>query len=306
MEYRRIGNSDLEVSTVALGSWVFGGDGWGEADDAESIKVVQRALDLGINIIDTAPIYGDGRAEEVIGKALQGRRKNVIIATKCGLEKKGKGISIDLTAGFIREEIENSLRRLNIETIDLYQCHWPDPKTPYGETFGELKKLISEGKIRHIGVSNFDPAQIKKAISFAPVISDQVQYSLFDRNIEKELIPVCRENNVSILSYGSLGGGILTGKYRNPPSFGKGDVRSFFYKFYKEPFWGQARELVTILENISSKRGVPTSQSAINWVLAHEEVASCIVGCRTEGQLAQNVKSPEWSLNEEEIGRITA
>jgi len=306
MKYRKIGNTDLEVSAIALGSWVFGGEGWGkEADDDESVRVIGRALDMNINFIDTAPIYGDGRAETVIGKAIQGKRKDVIIATKCGLEKKGRSIKCNLTAKFIREEIENSLRRLNVETIDLYQCHWPDKDTPFEETFGELNKIKEEGKIRYIGVSNFEKELLEEAVSIAPVVSDQVRYSVFDRGIEKELIPFCGRKEISILSYGSLGGGILTGKYKEPPVFEKSDVRSFFYRYYKEPFWSNGRAAISNLENIASERNVPTAQIAINWVLSRKEVAGCIIGCRTEQQLMSNIGAVNWELTPEELATLT-
>ncbi|MFH1797899.1 MAG: aldo/keto reductase [Candidatus Omnitrophota bacterium] len=292
MKYRKIGNSDLEVSFVSLGSWVFGGAEWGEACDAESTRVVEEAIDRGINLIDTAPVYGAGRSEEVIGRALQKSRcraGKIVIATKCGLEQKGRSIRPNLSAGFIREEVENSLKRLNVEAIDLYQCHWPDKTTPLEETFGEMKRLLEQGKIKHIGVCNFDQKLLKEAVSIAPVVSDQVQYSLLERDIEKDLMPFCKENGVSILSYGSLGGGVLTGKYKSAPVFSKGDVRSFFYKYYKEPFWSKSRDVVSELESLARKHGQPISRAAIDWVLTKPEVASCIVGCRTTCQLRENI-----------------
>lgn len=304
MKFRKIGSSDLEVSSVCLGTWVFGGFMWGGANDNESKGAVGEAIEKGINFIDTAPIYGDGRSEEVIGKAIAGRRDNLIIATKCGLQKKGRNIEANLSASFIREEIENSLKRLGVDMIDLYQCHWPDENTPYEETFGELNKLASEGKIRYIGVSNFSGSQTEKALEVSPIVSNQVHYSLFERKIEDDLFPLCNDRGVSILSYGSLGGGILTGKYSEPKKFPKSDARNFFYTYYEEPFWSKARELVKTLEEIASKRGVATSQVAINWVLSHKEVASCIAGSRTPGQLDQNAASGTWQLSEEELSRI--
>lgn len=304
MQFRKIGNSDLEASTVALGTWVFGGDCWGEVDDGQSVRVVEGAVEKGINIIDTAPIYGSGRSEEIIGRALRNISEKVLVATKCGLEQKGHSIRPNLSSAFIREEIENSLRRLRVETIDLYQCHWPDPNTSVRETFGELKSLVKEGKIRYIGVSNYDRQTLEKALSVAPVVSNQMQYSLFDRDIEKDLIPFCGDKGISILSYGSLGGGILTGKYKTPPELPKGDVKSFFYKYYREPFWSKARELVAVLERIAAKHEVPASHVAVNWVLEHPEVASCIVGCRTSEQLEKNVKASDWGLSDEELALI--
>lgn len=300
MKYRKLGSSDLEASSITLGTWVFGGECWGEVSDSESIRVVEEAIDAGINCIDTAPIYGSGRSEETIGKALKGKRDKVIIATKFGLEIKNHAIRPNAKASFIREEIENSLRRLNAETIDLYQCHWPDPNTSFKETFGELNKLKEEGKIRYIGVSNFDRKQLERASSISQVVTNQVQYSLFSRDIESDLFPACG-GKVSILSYGSLGGGILTGKYKEPKTFPKGDVRNFFYQYYKEPFWSKAKSLVKTLEKLAEKRKVPTGSVAINWVLSHREVASCITGSRTCEQLRENAEAAGWDLTGEEL-----
>ncbi|MGB3057527.1 MAG: aldo/keto reductase, partial [Candidatus Omnitrophota bacterium] len=199
MKYRKIANTDLEVSSICLGTWAFGGDCWGEADDAQSIRVIEEAVDKGINFIDTAPIYGSGRSEEVVGKAIK-NKAGVIIATKCGLEQKGKSIRPNLHADFIRKEAEGSLRRLGVETIDLYQCHWPDPNTSMKETFGEMDKLVREGKIKYIGVSNFEKGVLERSMRAAPIVSDQVEYSLFKRKIEEELMPFCGENKVSVLT----------------------------------------------------------------------------------------------------------
>ena len=304
MQYRKIPNADMKVSAVSLGTWVFGGGEWGEASDADSIRAAEEAIDKGVNLIDTAPIYGFGRSEEVVGRAVRGKRDRVLIATKCGLEAKGKSIGINLTASFIREDVENSLRRLGIDVIDLYQCHWPDKKTPLAETFGEMLKLKDEGKIRHIGVCNFGKDLLEKALQEAPIVSDQVQYSLFHRDIEKDLLPFCREKDVSILAYGSLGGGILTGKYKEPPKFPKGDVRQFFYKYYDEAFWGKAQEVIKVLEGIASARGVPVSQVAINWALSRKEVASAIAGCRNKEQADKNFPASNWELTEEELASI--
>jgi len=304
MQYRKIGNSNINASSISLGSWVFGGDVWGEVDDEVSIRVMEDALEKGVNLIDTAPVYGYGRAEEVIGRFLTGKKDKMMIATKCGLEGKGMALRPNLSAKFIREEIENSLRRLNVETIDLYQCHWPDPNTPLQETFEELKKLVGEGKIRHIGVCNFGKAELSSACSMAPIISNQVQYSVLNREIEKELIPFCEEKNISILSYGALGGGILSGKYKKAPAFSKGDVKSFFYKYYKGPGWDKAQKIGLVLHEIAVRHEVPASQVAINWVLRCRQTASCIVGCRTEQQFRQNITASDWQLSAEEIAKI--
>ncbi len=304
MKYRKLGLSGLEVSEICLGSWVFGGDHWGEVDDKVSESVVRAAMDLGVNFIDTAPIYGSGRAETVIGKALKERRDRVFLATKCGLKVGKQGIEMDLSAKFIREEIENSLKRLQVETIDLYQCHWPDNNTPFDETFTELNKLVKEGKVKHIGISNFDERQTMAASDRSEIITNQVQYSLLDRRIEDKLVPALKERNISILPYGVLGGGILTGKYRTPPEIRPGEVKDFFYQFYKEPQWSGAMRLLSLMDEVSQKHGASPSHVAINWILSRENVASCIVGCRNPRQLEENLKALDWQLSEEDVREL--
>ncbi|HNX91222.1 MAG TPA: aldo/keto reductase, partial [Candidatus Omnitrophota bacterium] len=224
MRYRLINGTDLNVSEIALGTWVFGGREWGETDDAVSIKVIQAAYDNGINFIDTAPIYGLGRSEEVVGKAIRSIGVKMIVATKCGLDPAGGAIPfIDLSPAFIRKEVESSLRRLGVDVIDLYQCHWPDKKAPIEDTFGEMSKLVREGKIRYVGVSNFGKDLIERALKIMPIVSEQVRYSVVEREIEAEILPFCKEKNISVLSYGSLGGGLMTGKYAERPDFPKND-----------------------------------------------------------------------------------
>src|SRR3989304_5656866 len=177
MRYKLLGSSALRVSVVGLGTWVMGGENWGKADDAKSIATIQKAIDSGINLIDTAPAYGNGHAEEIVGKAIKGKRSKVIIATKCGIDRRS-GFEFNLKPEFIRIELENSLKRLNIDVIDLYQCHWPDPSTPVEDSMNELIKMQSQGKIRYIGVSNFDIPLLEKALDTAPVVSIQTHYSL--------------------------------------------------------------------------------------------------------------------------------
>lgn len=211
MYYRCIPKSDLRVSVLGLGTWVFGGDAWGGSDEKECLNVVSAAIDSGINLIDTAPIYGYGRAETIVGKAVTKKRDKVLLATKCGLVWQGKRIRHDLTRRSVFQELEDSLKRLGVEYIDLYQCHWPDPQTPVEETMQALNELKKQGKIRYIGVSNFDAQLLKESLYLADIVSLQSQYSLLKRDLEKELIPFCHQHKVGILTYGVLGGGILTG-----------------------------------------------------------------------------------------------
>lgn len=306
MKYRKLGSTDLNISVVGLGTWVLGGDHWGVTTDAESVAAIRTAMDSGINLIDTAPAYGRGRAEEVVGRAIKGRRDRVVLATKCGVHREGKKFRFSLAPHEIREEIEGSLLRLGVETIDLYQCHWPDPKTRIEDTMAELVKLQKAGKIRHIGVSNFDVPLMTKTIGLAGVVSLQPHYSLLERTIEKEALPFCRSHRISVISYGTLGGGILTGKYTEPPCFSKQDCRNFFYIFYREPYWSRTLSLLTEMRSIADARGVPVAQVAINWANREGGADSALVGARTPEQASMNAAAGKWELSKEEIAGITA
>ena len=306
MQYRKLGTSDLVVSAVGLGTWVVGGDHWGKTEDEESITAIHAALDSGINLIDTAPAYGIGHAEEIVGKAIKGRRERVIVATKCGVHREGKKFSYSLKPDDIRKELEDSLRRLGLDTIDLYQCHWPDPKTPVEETMREMLKMRERGKIRHIGVSNFDVPLLERARVIAPVVSLQPHYSLLERKIEQSILPFCRGKQIGIISYGTLGSGILTGKYIEPPCFSKGDCRNFFYLFYREPYWSRTQSLLAGMKKVAEKRGVPLAQVAINWARQQEGVTAALVGARTATQAIMNAGAGNWELSGDELDAITA
>ena len=193
MRYKRLGNSSLEVSVVGLGTWAIGGDFWGKVDDDRSIRTIQRAVDCGINLIDTAPAYGGGHAERIVGQAIKGRRDKVVIATKCGIVKQGGRITRNLKPESIRKEVDDSLTRLGVDVIDLYQIHWPDANTPLEDTLNEMEKLRDAAKIRYIGVSNFDRKLMEEAASITEIVSLQPQYSLLDRELEKDILPFCRE-----------------------------------------------------------------------------------------------------------------
>jgi len=304
MYYRKLGSSNMEVSVVSLGTWVLGGDQWGETDDTQSIAAIQRAIDLGINFIDTAPAYGLGHAEEIVGRAIKGRRDRVFIAGKCGLQKRGKRFVLNLTPTEIRKELEASLVRLAIEKIDLYQCHWPDPNTPIESTLEEMLKMQSEGKISAIGVSNFDVPLLERASNVAQVVSVQPQYSLLERDIEESMLPFCIKRRIGVMTYGSLGSGILTGKYEERPTFKRNDARTFFYRYYREPHWSLAQDLLGEVKKISLEKDKPIAQVAINWILQRAGVTTAIVGARTPEQVTMNAGAGTWDLSEDDIDRI--
>lgn len=300
MKYFNIKDTELQISSLALGTWVFSGDCWGGVKEQECVDTVSAAIDCGINLIDTAPIYGYGAAESIIGKAIKGRRDKVIVATKCGLIGIGAHIKHNLNPESIRMEIEESLKRLQVDYIDIYQCHWPDPNTPIEETLEFLCKLQQEGKIRYIGVSNFDDKLLKQACDFTRIVTLQNQYSLLEREIEDKVLPMCRDLEVGVLTYGPLAGGILSGKYKTEPNFKPGDARSFFYKCYKGDEFSKTKKMLNDLEWL--KR--PLNQLAVNWVRQQEGVASVITGARNPEQIIQNAKAFEWDLTDQELEHI--
>lgn len=304
MDFRRLGRTDLNVSVIGFGTWAIGGSFWGPTIPSESVAAIHKAIDSGINLIDTAPVYGNGKSEKLVGKAIKGRRPQVIIATKCGLHFKGSQAINDLKPASIRAELEASLKRLGTDVIDLYQCHWPDPDTPIEETIGEMVKMKDEGKIRAIGVSNFDAALVKKAQAVAPIASNQVPYSMLNRDIEKELVPFCIEHDIGIMAYGPLGGGILSGKYEKKPKFGRNDARTFFYQYYEEPLWSKVQLLLKELERIAAQHDKPVAQVAINWARQQPGLTVALVGARNPHQAEMNAVAGSWSLSEEELFHI--
>ncbi|MFH1359841.1 MAG: aldo/keto reductase [Candidatus Omnitrophota bacterium] len=297
MEYIKIPKTDLNVSAITLGTWVFGGESWGGAKDEESIQAVHQAIECGINTIDTAPIYGDGHSEEIVGKAIKNRRDQVILATKCGLIKKGKQVLIDLSPASVQKEIDDSLRRLNVDQIDLYQCHWPDKNTPIQETMETLLALKDKKKIRYIGVSNFDLNLLKESRKNADVVTQQVQYSMLERSIEKDILPYCQKQEIGILTYGVLAGGILSGKYAQEKNFQGSDARSFLYPYYRGEKFIQTKACVDAIRKI----GKPPYETAINWVRQQPGVTSVIVGCRNAEQVRMNAQAAQWTLSEDQI-----
>ena len=304
MKYRKLGNSDLEVSRVGLGTWAMGDDYWGPVDDNESIKAIREAVDNGINLIDTAPAYGGGHSEEVVGRAVEGRRSEVILATKVGTLRTPDGFRRDLSPAIIAKQLEDSLRYLKTDVIDLYQIHWPDPDTPIEESLEALDKLKNQGKFRYLGVSNFEIPLLEKSRELTEIVSHQPRYSLLQREIEEKLLPFCKEHTLGTLGYGTLAGGILTGKFSEIPELPEGDNRKHFYPFFQEPEWSRVRKVVDVLEGIGRERNVPTSQVAINWANRDAGVTCALVGAKRPDQAKANAASAEWELSGEEIRRI--
>jgi aryl-alcohol dehydrogenase-like predicted oxidoreductase len=306
MKYRHLGNSNLKVSAVGLGTWAYGNDTFGKVDDQQSIKAIRAAVDSGINLIDTAPAYGDGHAEKVVGKAIEGIRDKVVIASKCGTHRDGAKYVRDLSAQRIRKEIEDSLRRLNIEQIDLYQIHWPDPDTPLEESVEELLKLKREGKFKYLAVCNFGVELMKEISEMTDIISLQPQYSLLKRDIENKIMPYLLDNDLGTLSYGTLGGGILSGKYEARPQFDdEKDNRAGFYPFFKKENWPQTQSLIILLKEIAEKHNQTPAQIAINWSINRPGITTALVGAKNEKQARENAAASNFELSEEEMNVLT-
>lgn len=304
MEYTKLGTSDLDVSVVGIGTWAMGADFFGAVDDNESVAAIQAAVDAGINLIDTAPAYGAGHAEKVVGKAIKGRRDDVIIATKCGVIRTKDEFIRNLKPESIRQEIDDSLQRLGVNVIDLYQIHWPDKHTPLEDSVAELIKQQEKGKFRYLGVSNFPPKLLDQIRGMTNIVSTQPQYSMLDRWIEDTVIPYAQEHNLGILSYGTLAGGILTGKHREIPTFEEGDNRARFYDFFREPLWGHIQAFLETIRSIAKERSVTPAQIVIKWTFQQPGISTVLVGAKRPDQAHANAIAGEWLLEADEIERI--
>lgn len=309
MQTRKLGYTDLELTTVGLGAWAMGGPwlyGWGPQDDDESIATLLRAMDVGVNWIDTAAIYGLGRSETVVGRALKQMSPKPLIATKCGLcwDEKSERIP-RLKAQSIRAECHDSLRRLDIETIDLYQIHFNEPDEDIEEAWTEMARLVEEGKVRYIGVSNFTVAQIRRIQSIHPVASLQPPYSMLHREVEDELLDYCGQNDIGVVVYSPMQRGLLTGTFdaERVANLPEGDHRKANPDF-QPPQFDATMELVEQLRPIAERNGRTCSQLAISWILRRSEVTSAIVGARRPDQIVETAQASDWDLSEEDIEKI--
>jgi aryl-alcohol dehydrogenase-like predicted oxidoreductase len=313
MQTRKLGYSDLHLTTVGLGTWAIGGGGWahgwGPQDDAESMAAIRRALGLGINWIDTAAVYGLGHSEEIIGRALAGWRDEVIIATKCSLvwEEGSTTPYGRLKAESVRREAEASLRRLNVEVIDLYQIHWPDPDEDVEEAWGVIADLIREGKVRYGGVSNFSVEQLKRVQVIHPVASLQPPYSMLRRDIEEDLLPYCAANGIGAIVYSPMQAGLLTGKFTRErvANLPDDDWRKRNSRF-QEPDLSTNLAFVEKLRPIAERNGRTVAQLVIAWVLRRPEVTAAIVGARRPSQIEETAPAGDWVLSAEDVAEIDA
>jgi aryl-alcohol dehydrogenase-like predicted oxidoreductase len=307
MRYVRLGKTDLEVSAVAFGTWAFGGD-WGSFDEADSKAAIQHALDLGVTFFDTAQAYGFGVSERVLADALwdRVRRDDVIVATKGGLRMEGETLLRDASARWLRLGVESSLRNLRTDYIDLYQVHWPDPRTPSKETASVLEELVREGKIRHVGVSNYDAKQMDGLARYGRVETLQPAYHMFRRDIEAQTLPYTAAHDIGVLVYGPLAHGLLSGRMTTETKFPTDDWRSHSSDFTGKSF-RQNLYVIERLKKYADGRGITLPQLAVAWTLSHPAVHVAIVGARRASQLDGTLSTAEVRLSErdrEEIARI--
>lgn len=306
MKKRILGKNGPELTEIGFGAWAIGGPwqwGWGNVDDDESVKAIHAALDGGINWIDTAAVYGFGHSEKVVAQAVKGIRNEVFIATKCGMINAGGGnAGFDLSASSVRNELENSLRNLQTDYVDLYQIHWPNPAEQIEEAWGELSKIKKEGKARFIGVSNFNVDQLKRCMAIDQIQSLQPPYSMVKKGVQEEILPFCLENEIGVVAYSPMGGGMLTGKF-DKSKIAQDDWRQN-NPMFDEQFLSKGLSLVEKLRPLAEKYGKTVGHIAVAWVLSNKAVTSAIVGARTKAQTEQNILGAEVNLSNDELNLI--
>src|SRR5258705_10778103 len=321
MEYRKLGSSDLEVSTICFGAWGAGGWMWGGTERNDAIKGIRAAYDLGVTSIDTAPIYGQGNSEEIVGEAIKDLpRYKVQILTKYGMrwdlakgnfdfksaDTKGNKIDIYRYAGkeSVIKECEDSLRRLGTYYIDLYQIHWPDLTTPIEETMEAIAKLIEQGKVRYAGVCNYNVAQLKEARKYINIVSNQVPYSMVKRDIEADTLPYCLENNLSILAYSPLERGLLTGKIKPGHVFQEGDHREGLY-FYTDENIKRTNAFLDKIKPLASEKKTTLAHLVLRWTIEQPGITVALAGARNEKQSVENAMALSIRLSSEELAFIS-
>ncbi len=312
MNTNQLGNSDLSITPIGFGAWAIGGSGWefawGAQDDRESIAAIREALDAGINWIDTAAVYGLGHSEEIVARALEGVTSRPYVFTKCSMVwDERRQIGHSLKADSIRRECEASLRRLRVDAIDLYQIHWPDPDADIEEGWATMARLKEEGKVRNIGVSNFNVAQMKRAQAIAPITSLQPRYSLLHREIEAEILPFVARENIGVLAYSPMASGLLTGAMTSEriASLPADDWRKRHADFL-EPQLSRNLRLVRLLRAIGNQHGRSPAEVAVAWVLRDPAVVGAIVGARRPDQVRGVVGAAQFHLSPREVAEIDA
>jgi myo-inositol catabolism protein IolS len=295
MQQRRVGSSPVSISQIGLGTWGMSGAFWGAADDAESIRVIHRALELGVTLIDTAEAYGKGHAEEVVGDALSGRRGSAVIATKVAPN--------NLDPQKLEDALEGSMKRLRTDYVDIYFVHWPDPATPIGPTIERLERLRAEGKVRAVGVSNFGIKELDEARKYGTIDALQPPYNMLWREVESSTLPYCRQHNIGVIPYSGLAQGLLTGTLKRDTVFAAGDERRTTVLF-QPGLYEDTLEAVEGLRPMAAKYSKTVPQLAIQWLTSRPGVTSPLLGARTIAEIEENAKSVGWTISDEDVATM--
>ena len=307
METVTLGMTDLKVSSIAFGAWELGGE-WGSFDESAAIATIRYARERGITLFDTAQAYGFGASEHILGRALRGdldrRREELVIATKGGLRMTASGLVRDSSRSWLRQGVDDSLRALSVDHIDLYQVHWPDPNVPRAETAGALDELVREGKIRHVGVSNFDVTEMAEFARTRPVETLQPPYSLFRRDIEADVLPYTRTHDIGVLVYGPLAHGLLTGTMDDDTTFTPDDWRSTNPSFHGETFHDNLEKVRDLQRFASEELGTSVAPLAVAWTLANPAVQAAIVGARRPSHIDEAITASELHLGDDALAHI--
>ncbi|HEX8969085.1 MAG TPA: aldo/keto reductase [Chloroflexota bacterium] len=310
MDARQFGHTGLEVSPITLGSWPMSGDRYGRIDDSEAVRTIHAALARGITSFDTAPGYGSGHAEETLGAALVGRRDQAVITTKCGIVPNASGQpGRNASRASILREVDDSLRRLRTDHLDVYLVHWPDPNTPLDETMGALDEIQRAGKTRLVGVSNFDVPLLEQCRQLRPIDVVQVGYNLFDRRMEREVFPYCQAHGIGVMAYGSLAYGLLTGAFSEDTTFDEADWRSMGVAFGQpilggDNFRHNVRLVNRLRQEVAVPRGLSVAQVALAWVVRNPVVTTAMVGARVPAEIEDNVGAANVRLTDADVAHI--
>ncbi len=307
METRRLGTHGPELTVIGFGAWAIGGPwlfGWGPVDDAQSVEAIHSAIDLGINWIDTAAVYGLGHSEEIVARALKDIRGRVFVATKCGLVWDDKGtVKNNLHPDSIRREVHASLKRLQVDTIDLYQFHWPDPSVPVEDSWGAMLRLQEEGKVRYAGVSNFDVPLLERCSALGPVQSLQPPFSLLNPVVAESILPYCRNNGIGVVAYSPMQSGLLSGTF-DLAKLAPDDWRRK-NEMFREPRFSRAMAMVATLREMAKAYHATVGQLAIAWVLRNPAATAAIVGGRTPAQVKETAGAVTVALSDSDYARLT-
>jgi len=311
MKYRRFGRTNEQVSAMGFGTWPMSGDRYGPIQDAEASTAIQQAIDAGVNLVDTAPAYGSGHSEDVVGRAIKGRRDKILLVTKCGINRKpGQQFpGRDSSRENILNEVDISLQRLDTDHIDVYLIHWPDPTVPFEEAFSAMDECVKAGKVRFVGVSNFTVEQMEACIKVRPIDVIQVGYHVFDRRMEKEVFPFCAKNDIGVMGYGSLAHGLLTGAFTSDTTFDPQDWRGGGIFFGQPLLKGDnLKTNVGVVDQlkreVAARKGVSMAQLALAWSLHNPVVSTALVGSRTPAELQSNLAGAELELTDEDMAQI--